>query len=196
MKTMCLVFSVLGLTAVAAATAQEILEFPIGSAWTGVTGLGLGPDGEIWFTESANLYPNHSFIPVAGPLAQMTADGAITEHHCSSWEGVAFSSIVGPATIPGGNVWTAQSGPGAQGQINLIAPCLPAVPGNAAVLPAAATGLIAGPDGDLWFALPLTLPPSIGRSTATGLLTTFPLPPFSTPTDLAAGPDGNVWFTD
>lgn len=49
-----------------------------------------------------------------------------------------------------------------------------------------------GPDGAMWF----TNSSSIGRITATGSVTTFPLPKNSVPTKIAAGPDGALWFTE
>jgi len=64
-----------------------------------------------------------------------------------------------------------------------------------------AFGIIAGPDGNLWFtegAVDST--DDIGRLTPAGSFTAFPLPTDgsdgSEPYNITAGPDGNVWFTE
>ena len=49
-----------------------------------------------------------------------------------------------------------------------------------------------GPDGAMWF----TNYTNIGRITASGAITTYPLPNNSIPTKIAAGPDGALWFTE
>ena len=49
-----------------------------------------------------------------------------------------------------------------------------------------------GPDGNIWF----TLPGSLGRITATGVVRFFPAPTPGSLGGITAGPDGNVWFTE
>jgi virginiamycin B lyase len=78
------------------------------------------------------------------------------------------------------------------------------IPNTGAAL---AGGITAGPDGALWFAedAGVGVPPSIGRITLGGQITSLPLPMFngSSPTgdfaatdSLVTGPDGALWFTD
>ncbi len=55
-------------------------------------------------------------------------------------------------------------------------------------------GIAAGPDGNLWFADPLTN--EIGKITTSGVVTEYAVPKESYPDAIAAGPDGNLWFTD
>jgi streptogramin lyase len=50
--------------------------------------------------------------------------------------------------------------------------------------------IVAGPDGNLWFAENF----KIGRITPTGTLTEFPLPGLAS--GITAGPDGNLWFAE
>src|SRR4051812_28445342 len=56
-------------------------------------------------------------------------------------------------------------------------------------------GIVAGPDGNLWFTE--SGANNIGRISATGVITEFPIPTAdSGPSAIAAGPDGNLWFTE
>jgi streptogramin lyase len=57
------------------------------------------------------------------------------------------------------------------------------------------TGIIRGPDGNLWFTE--YMGNRIGRITPTGRVTEFPLPTAnSAPLGITNGPDGNLWFTE
>jgi virginiamycin B lyase len=54
-------------------------------------------------------------------------------------------------------------------------------------------GIVAGPDGNIWFAEYL----KIGRVTLTGVITLFATPTFSASNGgIASGSDGNLWFTE
>jgi len=58
-----------------------------------------------------------------------------------------------------------------------------------------ATGIITGPDGNLWFAE--SNGNQIGRITTAGVITEFPIPTANSyPYGIAAGPDGNLWFVE
>ena len=58
------------------------------------------------------------------------------------------------------------------------------------------TGIVAGPDGNLWFTE--STGDRIGRITPHGAVTEFSggLTPFSAPNGITAGPDGNLWFAE
>src|SRR6185295_14992761 len=57
----------------------------------------------------------------------------------------------------------------------------------------ASLSLAAGPDGNVWYgAYNLD---KIGRVTAAGAVTEFPLPGGSAPAALVSGPDGAIWYT-
>ncbi len=56
-------------------------------------------------------------------------------------------------------------------------------------------GIVAGPDGNLWFAE--YLGQAVSRITPVGVFTKFTLPGYvSGPWAVGAGPDGNMWFTE
>ncbi|HEV3289243.1 MAG TPA: IPT/TIG domain-containing protein, partial [Streptosporangiaceae bacterium] len=55
-------------------------------------------------------------------------------------------------------------------------------------------GIVAGPDGALWFTNQFGK--SIGRVTTTGTITAYMSPTISYPLSIAAGPDGALWFTN
>lgn len=67
------------------------------------------------------------------------------------------------------------------------------LPSSSNPLPAQAT---LGPDGAIWYT-DSGSPLRIGRISATGEVTTYPLPgvQFSEPAFITAGPDGGLWFT-
>ena len=57
------------------------------------------------------------------------------------------------------------------------------------------TGIVAGPDGALWFAE--LFGNAIGRITTSGFILEYALPaPNSGPNGITVGPDGNLWFTE
>jgi virginiamycin B lyase len=57
------------------------------------------------------------------------------------------------------------------------------------------SGIVTGPDGNLWFT-EFSVNPKVGRITTAGAVTEFSVPrPDATPSGIVAGPDGNLWFT-
>jgi streptogramin lyase len=62
--------------------------------------------------------------------------------------------------------------------------------------PAQPAGIVAGPDGNLWFTE--LVGNKIGRITPSGQITEFStgLSPGASPADITAGPDGALWFTE
>jgi virginiamycin B lyase len=56
-------------------------------------------------------------------------------------------------------------------------------------------GIVAGPDGNLWFTE--FNANKVGRISTDGVITEFPIPTLNSgPRGITAGPDGNVWFTE
>lgn len=55
-------------------------------------------------------------------------------------------------------------------------------------------GIIAGPDGALWFTEQAAS--KIGRITTAGVITEYPTPTVGQPTGITSGPDGNLWFVE
>jgi streptogramin lyase len=94
---------------------------------------------------------------------------------------------------PDGNIWIAESyGISSEGAIGRV------TPGGEITefrLPAGhvAGGIVAGPDGALWFGGS----GAIGKATTDGAITELPLPDARTRvSDIAVGADGNLWFTE
>jgi streptogramin lyase len=157
-------------TATAALAAPAMQAFTAGiTPVAGVSGITVGPDGNVWFTEDSG-----------DRIGRITLDGAITEFSVPT----PSSRPIRIAAGPDGNLWfTERNG----GKIGRITP--------AGAITEFATGcfdIAAGPDGNLWFTV--FLGNSIGRITPSGAITYFPIGDVGT--DIATGPDGNVWFTE
>jgi streptogramin lyase len=70
-------------------------------------------------------------------------------------------------------------------------------PLNSVTAPAGARpiGIIAGPDGNLWFCE--NAANKVGRIAPSGIITEFPVPtPGAGPNGIMLGPDGNLWFSE
>jgi virginiamycin B lyase len=68
---------------------------------------------------------------------------------------------------------------------------------NSVTAPAGARpiGIIAGPDGNLWFGE--NAANKVGRIAPSGIITEFPVPtPGAGPNGIMLGPDGNLWFSE
>jgi len=148
--------------------------FQVPTPNAGAVQLVLGPDGNIWFTETN-----------AGQIGSITPSGTIMEFICPS----AGATPSGTVTDPDGNLWYADRNATIgritpKGQITEFS-----VPGAAPV------GITSGPDRNLWFA---DQNGSIGRVTTAGVITMFPVPSPNAedPQALAFGSDGNIWYTN
>jgi streptogramin lyase len=152
-----------------------LLEFAIPSPNSQPQGITAGPDGNLWFTESAT-----------GKIGRITPSGIITEFLLPSGR-----PPLGITAGPDGNVWYSRQ----FGGVGQITPSgvVTEFPGGFEV-----GGIAAGPDGNLWLAY-LT---AMRRITPSGVATNFPLclgcPTSTTPFayGITAGPDGNLWFTE
>jgi virginiamycin B lyase len=79
------------------ARAQSITEFPIPTANSLPSGITIGPDGNLWFTETS-----------ANKIGRITTAGMITEFTIPT----ANSQPNGITTGPDGNLWFAETGTG------------------------------------------------------------------------------------
>ena len=176
------------LVAASGADGQSIEEFALPSAGQAVSspaGITAGPDGALWFAESAG-----------NRIGRITPSGSITEYQ--------LSAPAGPDHItagPDGNLWFTEQSAGRIGRITTTGGVtefeLPPPAGFASL---ELLGIVAGPDGQIWFTErrnPSSGHPVgvIGRMTTTGALTELPLPPDHLPGAIAAGSDGALWFT-
>ncbi len=154
--------------------------FATPTADSGPTGIAVGPDGNLWFTEY-----DASKIGEINP-----ATHAVTEFPTPT----ADSFPRGIAVGPDGNLWFTEAGPSKIGEINPTTHATAdfATPaGNS--FPFAIT---AGPDGNLWFTERNAS--RIGEINPATHATTDSATPSvnSFPEGIAVGPDGNLWFTE
>jgi streptogramin lyase len=187
------------------------------------TGLVVGPDGDLWFTDAPNT-PAIGRITPAGEIREFT--GPMTDESFprdmaagdgylwftdrgsigrASTDGTISEFRAIPDSLSGegrlalaadGNVWFTETG---------TVPTLGRITPNGEVmlfsssLPAGSRpeGIIAGPDGNLWFTDDGATP-GIGKVTPSGEVTEFPTGAGQNgePYSLIAGPDGNLWFTE
>jgi streptogramin lyase len=153
---------------------------------------GLGPDGNVWFGETAG----------PGRIAKVTPTGAVTELTGGITPGLSAGR--GPANVvagPDGNLWVAEFAD--PGGIARVTPSgtVTEFPGGASAN-AHPTGITVGPDGDLWFA-EFANPGRITKISTAGTVTEIAIggatAGFSAngqPRGIALGPDGNIWFTE
>jgi virginiamycin B lyase len=151
-------------------------ELPNPDSWPSF--LTVGPDNNLWFTESTG-----------GRIGKITVDGQITEFDLpdpNSWpNGITLG--------PDGNLWfTERDG----NRIGVITPDrqllheFPIMTPNSLL-----RGITVGPDGNLWFTEGLGQ--KIGRITVDGTIKEFALPHGNGgPFVITLGPDGNLWFTE
>ena len=206
-------------TFVATAQAPLFTEYPLSDPFSGPFGIASGPDGNVWFAESA------------GKIGRISPSGVITEFAVNGYtDGITsgpdgniwfteqavkkigkmttsgvllaeFPVSANPDGItagPDGNVWfTEWDSPGQIGHVGRITPS----GGLTEFLISGYSGVGAiakGPDGNLWVAENSSK--KIGRLTTSGVLTEFSIPsPYSYgpgPEAITAGPDGNLWFTE
>jgi virginiamycin B lyase len=137
-------------------------------------GIVTGPDGNMWFTETASPYE----------IARLTLTGTLTEFSTSTW---GQNITVGADS----NLWFTEpySGTSSIGRyttggtlVEFPAPTASSSPWD----------LTKGPDGNVWFTeLGAN---NIGSITPGGKITEYATP--ATPYGITAGPDGNIWFTE
>ena len=182
-----------------------ITEFQIPTPKGNPLDLTVGPDGNLWFTETILSAP---FPGLPGKIARITPDGTITEFP-------APSALDQPNLItagPDGNLWfTAGDGvTGSSAYTDRIGRITP--DGTITEFPTPAvntdvSSIAAGPDGNLWF-IEVTYTDAgnhvpqtghIGRITPDGTITEFALPSNpggtlpSLSTEITLGPGGLLW---
>jgi virginiamycin B lyase len=172
--------TLVGLTpAPAHAAAGTVTEYPIPVSTTPY-GMGVGPDGNIWFVDSGN----HVGSPSVG---RMTTSGSISSADVVS---LPTTDLGGAVTLgPDGNMWVAQGGHVDKVPVGVTA---------TSQITSYATGtgsggylsIVAGPDGRLWF----DEGNSIGSITTGGTLSSYPTGSTSGTSSVIAGPDGKLWF--
>ena len=156
---------------------QTFNEFRVCPPGSGPTGVASGPDGAIWFTESAG-----------NRIGRITMNGVISDFPVLT----AASQPDGIASGPDGALWFTESAGNRIGRITTVGVVTEFPLPNPGSSP---RGITAGPDGALWFTE--SAGNRIGRITTAGVITEFPLPnPGSSPVGITSGPDGALWFTE
>ena len=140
--------------------------YPTLTAGAAPTAIAMGPDGNLWFSESG-----------ASQVGRITTAGVMTEFPLPDTTR-NFDIAPGP-----GGLWVPLFGAPPPPQIDADYP----IP--FAGLP---YEIASGSDGALWFASNNQL----GRSTTAGTITAFPLGYGGFAQSVVSGPDGNLWFTD
>ena len=166
-------------------TSALVTEFRSGiSANSGPAGAALGPDGNVWFTETAG-----------DRVGRITPHGKVTEFSAGM---TPFSSAAGITAGPDGNMWFAE-GAGRIGRITMSG----AITEFSTGIPAGTkpASIAAGADGNLWFTDEAH--PAVGRITTSGAVTMFTtgitysaVAAFLGPCSMAKGPNGNVWWLE
>jgi virginiamycin B lyase len=196
--------------------AGAILTKDLASALANPTHIVSGPDGALWFTESAGKEIGRmpAVTPLAVPDESRTTDedpNAIaagsdgnlwfTEYSASAIGRMTPSGATTYFPLPAGfqNPEGITAGPdGALWYTSLNPPAVVRIATDGAQqafpLPKEmfVREITVGPDKALWFAGN----DEIGRITTGGAVEGFPLPSGVGLNDVAPGPDGNVWFTE
>ncbi len=157
-----------------------INEFGGSNTVTEPAGITLGPDDNLWFTESN---------PADGAIGRITPSGAIENFSNGLLSGATPNGI---ASGSDGDLWFTDPASNMIGQIdtsgNIVEYNIPTPNSDP-------NQITAGPDGDLWFTE--TDSDKIGQITTTGDVTEFTIPTAnSQPVGITAGPDGALWFTE
>jgi uncharacterized delta-60 repeat protein len=153
------------------AHAAIITEFAIPSPDSLPTGITLGPDGNLWFTE-----------PGAFKIGKITPLGTVTEFSTPPARAITSG--------PDGNLWFTMT--------DFIGKITPEGAASTFEIPTSGANPIditAGPDGNLWFTE--VGADQIGKITPAGIISEYPIAgtDYAAPWAITAGPDGNLWFT-
>jgi streptogramin lyase len=190
----------------AAAAPGSITEYilPANGGWCSCpASIVLGPDGNLWFTETGGALGY-------GAIGNISASGAIKEYRLRTYDSIPVGITPGPA---GSQVlWFTEQNTNRIGEITtagVITEFSLTLSGSQP------RGIVLGPDGNLWFTQSLastttttcyhhkcstntsTTTGYIGRISTSGSVTEFAVPnAYSRPFWITSGPDGNLWFTD
>jgi streptogramin lyase len=142
-------------------------------------GITVGPDGNLWFTESG-----------ANKIAQITITGGVS----TASEYAVTTASSGPLQIvtgPDGDLWFTENSGNNVGEVTtlgVVTEYKPATTGSAPF------GITVGSDSNLWFT---EAGKTIGRVTTAGIISEYPvLTAGSNPFGITSGPDGNLWIAE
>lgn len=159
--------------------ALSITEYSTPASNSSPSGITIGPDGALWFTEAS-----------ANQIGRITATGVVTEYPIPT----AAAEPNGITLGPDGALWFTELGADKIGRITTAG----IVTEYSVPSPDAQPNWIAaGPDGALWFTEQGAT--QIGRISPAGAITEYPvpaLPPYfgMSLNGIVAGSDGALWF--
>lgn len=166
-------------------TVNILAETSLPTPNSGPTYLAPGPDGNLWVSETAaDKIARIALNPSTGAVV-------VTEFALPT----ANAAPTGLAYIPGDHniLWIAESNASAVIPFDTSAltfgTAVPTVTPNADP-----QQMILGPDGQIWFTEEHAA--ALGRVTATGAMTEYPLAPAASAYGLVIGNDNNLYFTD
>ena len=172
------------------------------AATSNLAGIARGPDGNVWFSDSAG-YSAIGRITPSGTITEFSAGLQRSNPQLAGNVSVTESITVGDDR----NLWFTDAGcdrgtvasPSGICAIGQITPSGTITEFGLATGQRLSGGITAGPDGNVWFTeSPGPSDPggihAIGRITPSGAITEFALPAGQTPGGITTGADGNVWF--
>jgi streptogramin lyase len=164
----------------AAAGVNKVTEFSVGiTAGSGLAAIAPGPEGDLWFTESAG-----------NRIGRITPAGVVSEFSAGITPGSAPDGI----TLGGeGDLWFTES---AGNRIGRITPAGAVTEFSAGIsVGSSPRAIVKGQEGELWFTEGAAN--RIGRITPSGEVTQFEdVKRKSDPLDIAVGGEGDLWFTE
>ncbi len=164
------------------ADAVTITEYNCNIANCQPAGITVGPDGNLWFTDSHLLnFPRGDNI-----IGKITPAGMVS---AVSTLPIGLGIPVGITSGPDGNLWFAAY------EIGKISATGAVTGYPISTSPTNAHGITPGPDGNLWFTE--WYANKIGKITTSGVVTEYIVPTSGGhPSGITTGPDGNLWLAE
>ena len=163
------------------------------SSVPGLDAITIGPNNNLWFTETA--------VDRIGEITPRAASPAIHEfalpagNRLAQGVGSSITSADTIATGPGDHLWFTEQGSNAIGVMSTSGALLEKFTVPNSNLNPTPQGITEGPDQTMWFTE--NAANQVASITAQGKITVYALPgAASGPTSIVYGPDGNLWFTD
>ena len=177
-------FAALGATALCALlatatpAAAAFSEFPITTPASSPAEITRGPDGNLWFTETAG-----------NKIGRITPSGTVSEFAIPTASSAPFAITAGPD----GNLWFAEYN---ANQIGRITPAGAITEYPTTISGAHPSGIAAGPDGNLWITMSSATQSGVIRMNTSGAFIDAFTAPHRGAAGITAGPDGNMWFAE
>ena len=170
--------------------------YPVPASARSVPGLDaitVGPNGNLWFTETA--------VDRIGEITPKAANPVIREFtlpagdHLAPGVGSPITSADTIASGPGGDIWFTEQGSNAIGVMSTSGVLVHKFTVPNANLNPTPLGITEGADKTMWFTEDDAN--QVASITAAGKVTVYPLPSAASgPQSIVYGPDGNLWFTE